>query len=115
MEEIFVPLSFFACIVLIVYIYYSNRNKERMALIEKGLDAGIFKSNHRPFSLLTFKLGFFLIGLGIGLLIGNIIAATTRLEDPVAYFSMIFLFGGASLIIYHLLERKIIQRYQKPE
>jgi hypothetical protein len=113
--EIFVPISFFATIVLIVYIYYSNRNKERMALIEKGQDAGIFKSKNRPVYLLTFKLGFFLIGLGIGLLIGNILAASTRLEEEVAYFSMILLFGGISLIIYHLLEKRIIQKYQNPE
>lgn len=114
MEGIFVPLAFFASIVLIVYIYYSNRNKERMALIDKGVDAGIFKSS-RPASLLTFKIGFFFIGIGVGILIGNIIAATTRLEEEVAYFSMLFLFGGASLIIYHLLEKKLIQKYQKPE
>jgi hypothetical protein len=110
-----VPISIFASIVLIVYIIVSYRNKERMALIDKGLDAGIFKINRRPFNLLTFKLGFFLIGLGIGLLIGNIIAVTTRLEQEVAYFSMLLLFGGASLIVYHLLEKKIIQKYQKTE
>jgi hypothetical protein len=115
MEGIFVPISFFACIVLIVYIYFSNRNKERMALIEKGVDAGIFKSNHRRVNLLTFKLGFFLIGLGIGLLVGNIIAASTKLEEEVAYFSMVFLFGGISLIIYHVMEKKIMQKYQEPE
>ncbi len=111
---IFVPISFFACIVLIVYIYYTNRNKERMALIDKGVDAGIFKSSNRPVSLLTFKLGFFLVGLGIGLLVGNILAASTKLQEEVAYFSMLLLFGGASLIIYHLLEKKIIEKYQKP-
>jgi hypothetical protein len=114
MVEIFIPLAFFASIVLIVYIYYTNRHKERMALIEKGLDAGIFRSS-RPVSLLTFKIGFFFIGLGIGILIGNIIAATTTLEEEVAYFSMLFLFGGASLIVYHLMEKKLIQKYQKPE
>jgi len=113
--ELFIPISFFATIVLIVYIFVSNRNKERMALIEKGLDAGIFKINRRPLYLLTFKLGFFLIGLGIGLLVGNILAATTRLEEEVAYFSMLFLCGGISLIIYHVMERKIIQKYEKPE
>lgn len=35
--EILVPLSFFAMIFGIVYLIYSTRNRERLALIEKGL------------------------------------------------------------------------------
>jgi hypothetical protein len=105
MEGIFIPLSFFASIVLIVYIYYTNRNKERMALIEKGLDASIFRSP-KSTGLLTIKFAFLFIGIGIGILVGNILETTTRLNEEVAYFSMIFLFGGASLIIFHLLEKK---------
>jgi hypothetical protein len=106
MEGIFVPLAFFASIVLIVYIYYTNRNKERMALIEKGLDASIFRSPQSG-GLLTIKFAFLFIGIGIGILVGNILETTTRLNEEVAYFSMIFLFGGASLIIFHLLQNKL--------
>ena len=36
MEEILIPLGLFASVVLVVYIYYNGRNKERLALIEKG-------------------------------------------------------------------------------
>ena len=48
----------------------------------------------------------FFIGVGIGILAGNILAVSTNLEEPVPYFSMILLFGGASLIAYYLVERK---------
>jgi hypothetical protein len=115
MEGLFIPLSFFASIVLIVYIYISNRNKERMALIDKGMDASIFQNKAPGFRILSFKLGFFLVGLGIGLLIGNILAAYTQLLEEVAYFSMLLLFGGASLIVFHLLEKTLLEKYHRTD
>ena len=112
MEEILIPLGFFASIVVIVYIFYANRNRERMALIEKGIGAEIF-NQIQPVSMLSFKIGFFLVGLGIGSLAGNIVATATMIEEGVAYFSMLMLFGGFSLILFHLLEKKFIQKYRK--
>jgi hypothetical protein len=106
MEEILIPLGFFASIVLVVYIYYSGRSKERLALIEKGENAGMFNIKHKPFP--TLKLGMFLVGIGVGVLVGNLLAYSSSLEEPVAYFSMILLFGGASLITFFLIEKKKI-------
>jgi len=51
----------------------------------------------------------FTVGIGLGILFGNIIAVNTSLAEETAYFSMIFLFAGASLIISHLLEKKNIK------
>ncbi|MCF6243334.1 MAG: hypothetical protein L3J74_18605, partial [Bacteroidales bacterium] len=95
-EEIFIPISLFAAIVFIVYLFLSTRNKERMALIEKGVDAGLFQSKARSFPVL--RTGMFLAGIGLGILFGNIVAVSSPLETETAYFSMIFLFAGASLI-----------------
>jgi len=102
MEGILVPLGFFASIVLILYVYYTNRNKERMALIEKGADASLFKTSSKPFP--TLKIGMFLVGIGLGILFGDILAKLTTLNQEVAMFSMILLFGGMSLIVYYLYE-----------
>ena len=104
MEGIFVPIGFFAALVLILWVYYTNRNKERMALIEKGADASLFKVGSKKFPALQW--GVFLIGIGLGILAGNILAVSTNLEEEVAYFSMIFLFGGLSLIVNHLMDKK---------
>jgi len=101
--EILVPMGFFASVVLILYVYFTSRNKERLALIEKGADASLFKTSSKPFP--TLKIGMFLIGIGIGILMGNIVATLTSLEQEVAYFSMILLFGGASLICFYLIEK----------
>ncbi|MEN8122094.1 MAG: DUF6249 domain-containing protein [Bacteroidota bacterium] len=103
-EDIVVPIVVFASMVLIVYLFLSTRNKERMALIEKGASAEMFKSKAKPFQ--TLKWGMFTIGIGLGILFGNIIAVNTSLEEPTAYFSMIFLFAGTSLVANHLFEKK---------
>lgn len=102
-EEIFIPISLFAAIVFIVYLFLSTRNKERMALIEKGVDAGLFQTKKTAFPVL--KIGMFLAGIGLGILFGNIVAVTTPLKTETAYFSMIFLFAGMSLIINYLIEK----------
>jgi ABC-type Fe3+-siderophore transport system permease subunit len=80
------------------------RRKERQMLIEKGANMPEYKSDLPTFSGLKFGLLF--IGIGIGVFLGSIIAATTILEKEVAYFSMIFLFGGFALVISHFMEKK---------
>ncbi|MGD0342529.1 MAG: DUF6249 domain-containing protein [Bacteroidales bacterium] len=80
------------------------RRKERIIMIEKGTNMP--EMENKEFSFSTLKCGIFLIGIGLGVLTANILIATTKLESEVAYFSMIFLFGGISLIIAHLFERK---------
>ena len=40
--NILIPIVLFLVIFGIFYLYYSTRNRERLALIDKGVDAGIF-------------------------------------------------------------------------
>jgi hypothetical protein len=83
------------------------RKKERMVLLEKGADPKAFYAE--PMRITTLKWGLFLIGIAIGIFLGNILSATTVLDEEVAYFSMIFLFGGIALVISHFLEKKQIK------
>lgn len=106
MEGIFVPISFFLAIFAILYVYFTTRTKERLALVEKGADASIFKSGSSRYSLL--KWGIFLIAAAIGVITGNALAAV--INEVVAFFTMILFFGGAGLIIAYwivgLLQKK---------
>ncbi len=92
----------FGSIVMLVYL--NIRKKERMTLIEKSADASIFAT--KPELSPSLKWGIFLIGLAIGLLIGNLLETYTQMPSEVAYFSMIFLFGGIGLLTYYLIARK---------
>jgi hypothetical protein len=98
----------FGAIVAIVYL--GIRKKERMAMMEKGVDASVFftpKKGNAP----SLKYGLLLIGIALGILIGNIIAATEAFmyEKEAAYFSMIFLFGGLALVIYYFMAKKMFK------
>lgn len=105
MEEVFVPLGFFATVVIIIYLYV--RRKERLALIEKGADASIFVFEKKVNG--TLKWGLLLVGAGIGILIANALYKNHVMDEEAAYFSMVFLFGGIALVISHFISKKHTQ------
>jgi hypothetical protein len=103
--EILIPLAFFALVFGSWYIFITSRNKERLALIEKGADPQLFKSKAKENSNHTiFKLGLFLVGIALGILAGNALEAG-GMNEVTAYFSMIFLFGGIALVASFFLQR----------
>lgn len=106
MEDIFVPLGFFLSLFAILYVYWSTRSKERLALIEKGVDAQIFKSTPSKYTLL--KWGIVFIGAAVGVIAGY--GLSLIMNQHVAYFAMIFLFGGIGLIAAYLITRKLSEK-----
>ena len=90
------------CITIILSVKYVTeaRNREKMALIEKGVDLSLIyhKKDHRNFAL---KAGMFLVGIAIGLLVGFLLNNYTGVNGVISYFSMTLLFGGMSLILFH--------------
>ncbi len=104
-EEILIPIGLFASVFGILYVYLTTRNKERLALIEKGADASLF--NLRRNKMNSLRIGMFLSGAALGLLLGNVIAETTTLKEEVAFFSMTFFCGGLSLIFFYLIEKNM--------
>jgi hypothetical protein len=103
------PISNVLIVAVIFATFYGIiklfvRKKERLAMIEKGNNVPEMKSDEFSFS--TLKFGIFFTGIGLGVLVANILIVTTSLDKEVAYFAMIFLFGGISLVIAHLFERK---------
>ena len=105
MVEILVPLGFFAMIVAIVYLVI--RKRERLTLIQHGADASSLKMDKESNGPLKF--GLLLIGIAVGILLGNVLSAATSMQDEVAYFSMTFICGGISLLIYYFINKKHIK------
>ena len=108
LEDILVPLIVFATGFGIVYLFLTTRNKERMALIEKGADAKMFNSGKKlSWKNFALSVGMLAIGIGLGVIVAAILESTTSIGEKVAYPSMIFLFAGISLVLYFFLARKL--------
>ncbi|MCF7560373.1 hypothetical protein L3X39_06940 [Sabulilitoribacter multivorans] len=101
--EILIPISMFLAVFGIVYLYLSTRNKERLALIEKGADASIFmkgKSHTAPiWKVLILNLALLLMGIGIGVFIAMLLTEYTTLDEDAVYPAIIFFMAGASLFL----------------
>ena len=95
----------FTAVVLSIRYVTHARNKERMALIEKGVDISeIYKRSDAGSG--TLKAGVFLAGIGLGILAGYTLTSLAGMNGVVSYFVGILLFGGASLILFHLYHNR---------
>jgi len=103
MEGVVITLSLFAMIYGIVRL--GMNKKEHLMLIQAGLDPATFEKNAKP-TLTTVKLGMLLVAVGFGILLANIIIKFNWMDRDAAYFSLVFLFGGFSLLASYFLERK---------
>ncbi|TPN84701.1 DUF6249 domain-containing protein [Aquimarina algicola] len=101
-SEVIVIPAIFGMFFGIYYLYISARNKERMALIEKGADASIFYSNKNRkvtpiWKVLILNLSLVLMGIGIGIFLAGILDRVIGVDEEVAYPGTIFLMAGAGL------------------
>ena len=102
---IIITLGFFVAIALSVKYVSAARNKEKMALIDKGVDMSEIYQK-KDYRNATLKSGMFLVGVALGLFVGYFLTEISSINAVVSYFSMILLFGGASLIIFHWYNNK---------
>jgi hypothetical protein len=90
--------------IMIIYLR-KYENEERMAMIEKGVDPSLFATKRKTNSSGPLRASLLLIGGGLGLLLGYYLDHTYGMEE-VAYFSMLFIFGGLGLGAAYLVEEK---------
>lgn len=101
--EIIIPISFFLTVFGVTYIIYSTRHKERMAMIENGIDADFMKPSKKKGSLL--KNSLITIGASIGMFVGYILEDFAGF-DEIIYFISTALFSGISLFVYYFIEKE---------
>jgi hypothetical protein len=113
MQVAFVFIALFAAVFGILYTFYNTRHKERLALIDKGADASLFNTGKNESKIIfswkkfTLKTGMFLMGIATGIIIAALLDRAEVLNPGALYPSMILFFGGLSLVLFYLIDRKI--------
>ncbi|RZJ84868.1 MAG: hypothetical protein EOO20_20720 [Chryseobacterium sp.] len=100
-RDAIVSITLFAAVFGMVYVFLMTRHRERMSILEKGLDTSPFLSKATN-NLLALKYGLFLVGIAIGLIAGYALQSW-GMDESVSFASMVCFFGGLSLIIGYLI------------
>lgn len=104
MEDIFISLAVFGSIFGIVFVVITARNRERLSMIEKGINPLEYRSKSNNGGLLKWAL--LIVGLGLGFFVGSVIENYTTIQEEPAYFGSVLFFGGLGLLVAYLMERK---------
>jgi hypothetical protein len=105
-----IPISLFLVIFGIIYLFLSTRNKERLALIEKGADAGIFmkgKNDSGVGKIIILNLALLSMGIGVGVFIALLLSTYTSLNTDAIYPATIFTMAGLGLLIGFYMTKKL--------
>ncbi len=109
MEPLIVFLALFGTIFGIAYVFLTSRNRERLALIEKGVDASLFATKGSKFSIAKFILNLALLfmGIGAGIFVGDLLSDSLNMKEEVTIPSMLFIFGGLGLVAGFFITRSL--------
>lgn len=120
-DDILIPLGIFAMVVLVVWIKVKFNagtreiaNRERMALIEKGVYDFPMEEVKKGINLLRCLFwGFAITGLGAGLIIAFIVLYIYKgkFEEGLITFGSMFLCSGIGMLIFY----KIAVKREKEE
>jgi hypothetical protein len=102
------PVLVLAIIFGAIYgiIQLNYQHKERRMLLEKGADPSIFNLP-KVQKATSLRYGLLLIGIALGIFLGDLLTKSAQMQQEAAYFSMVFLFGGIALVVSFFLEKKM--------
>jgi hypothetical protein len=104
--ELMIPISFFILAFSIVYVVVTARHRERIAMIEAGMNPNVAepknkqKNNKLNFALLCL---FVPLGIYVGVVFSEVYPIM-RNKDLGLLFA--FLFGGIALLISYFMDSK---------
>ena len=114
--EVIIIVVFWAVLFGIAYLYFSTRHKERLALIEKGVDASIFLKGRQytqpVWKVLILNLALLLMGIGAGVVTGGILSDIFGVHDHIAMPGSIFLLAGTGLLIGFFITKRMDREYE---
>jgi len=108
-ENVWVPIiaiiTTFGTTFGLVFYYLHTRNRQRLAMLEKGVDPKTFYPKPTANKFASLKWSLLLIGVAMGLFFASVLDSGTDLNEG-AQFAMVLLFGGLGLLVYYFIVRK---------
>ncbi|HCA80388.1 MAG TPA: hypothetical protein DEP53_11720 [Bacteroidetes bacterium] len=114
--EFLIPIFLFGGAAAVLIVYYNNRHKERMAMIEKGVNPADFKGLpmrewFRLNPLSSLKWGLLSIFVGLGAIFAMWVHRNYDVPDGI-YISSMLVTGGIALIIYYFIASRKLKQEQ---
>ncbi len=114
--DIFVPIFLFGGIAAVMWKYFDVRHRERMSMIEKGLNPADFKGpSFREYwrinPLSSLKWGLIALFVGGGLFFAGLFERSFNMHDSIYPASML-VSGGVALIIFYAIASSRLKKDQ---
>lgn len=109
--EFLVPITLFIAGFAMIFGIRYLMSKEKMAMIERGINPREGQSAPKPF--LSLKYGLLLVGLGLGILIALFTTMIFKMNEDqgvAVYFGCISILGGLGLILSYSIEKKWLEK-----
>ena len=95
---------FFFLLAIFIFVYVMAKHKERMTLIEKGVDpASLYSKKYVRYA--NLRNGILLISLAVGLIVGYILTITTTIHVFVAYAASLVMCEGLGFLLYYNMRK----------
>jgi len=98
-----VPIAMFAMVFGIVYFAIITSHREKIAMIEAGMNPQEENKKEKSHNKLRGAMLFIFVPLGI--LVGRLAYPSLKMEAEVCQLVFAFLFGGLGLAITYFLEQ----------
>ena len=104
--EVLVPISIFAMSFGIAYIAIMSSHREKMSMLEKGINPQEFEAEKKK-NRDSRKGGLVLIAVGLGLFLGRVIENSDMIPGgEIAMPALICLFIGIALFAHYKMVKK---------
>ena len=108
-EEVLVPLMFLFVIAAILITYFTNRHRERIKMIEKGLSAedikALYSREVRRDPLSSLKWGIIFVLGGLAITLSYFLHYSYNMDESITP-GLVVLFVGAGLVLFYVIARK---------
>ncbi len=105
-SPILIPIFAIIGGVIMVVLLLIFNNKERMAMIEKGLTPSVPTATPKTTPPSTLRFALLAIGAGLGLLIASFLETVAHMDEDVVFPAMILIFGGLGLLGSYVIQLK---------